>query len=228
MYNIFELNKPTLKSYLKFELISWYGRHLKKSKNRIEIRNADKSILLDIGFGSNYSDGWINADFFIFPKVKFWRKKKNIINPDLELDLRYPINCPNDVIDGIYSGHVLEHLYPPDALHLLQEIYRILKPNAWFRINIPDLKKFVAFYNNKTGDVEFEQFNTGCEAIGSLTQDYGHISVWDEEFLSHTLSSVGFINIRKVKFGIEGTDKRLIKEETVREWSTLVIEAQKA
>lgn len=37
----------------------------------------------------------------------------------------------------------------------------------------------------------------------------------------------GFVNVRKVEFGKEGSDKRLIKEEDVRRSETLVIEAQK-
>jgi hypothetical protein len=38
---------------------------------------------------------------------------------------------------------------------------------------------------------------------------------------------LGFVNVRKVEFGIEGTDKRLIKEKEVRKHETLVMEAQK-
>jgi len=71
------------------------------------------------------------------------------------------------------------------------------------------------------------EYNSGCEAIHSITQKWGHRSCWDSEFLGKTLLGIGFINIKKVKFGIEGTDERLIKEEKVREWETLVMEAQK-
>ena len=41
------------------------------------------------------------------------------------------------------------------------------------------------------------------------------------------LKRAGFSNIKKVEFGIEGTDNRIIKEEDVRKWETIVVEAQK-
>ncbi len=28
------------------------------------------------------------------------------------MDLRYPFNCPDNPVDGIYSGHTIEHLWP--------------------------------------------------------------------------------------------------------------------
>lgn len=224
-YNIFDKKHLSLKEHIVFELLSWYGRKFRKKRSRI--KNKRDKILLDLGFGSNYKEGWINADFFSVTRIKFWKKYSNRKLPDLELDLRYPINCENNVIDGIYCGHTLEHLYPKDALNLLNEIFRILKAGSWLRINVPDLERFIQFYNGNAEAKEFEQFNTGCEALISLTQDYGHLSLWDYKLLSETLASVGFVDIRKVKFGEEGTDKRLIKEENVRKWSTLVIEAKK-
>ena len=38
---------------------------------------------------------------------------------------------------------------------------------------------------------------------------------------------MGFVGVRKVKFGEEGIDERLIKEAPEREWETLVMEGQK-
>ena len=68
---------------------------------------------------------------------------------------------------------------------------------------------------------------TGCEAISTITQNYGHHSAWDEVLLNNTLKQAGFSNIKKVEFGKEGSDSRIIKEEQAREWETIVIEAQK-
>ena len=145
----------------------------------------------------------------------------------MELDLKYPINCDDNIIDGVYSGHTLEHLTPLEALNLLGEIYRVLKPGSWLRINVPDLEMCVNFYIGKKPNNYFDMYNSGCECIHELTQDSGHLSVWDKELLGRTLKNVGFINVKVVKFGKEGTDKRLIIEESVREWCTLVMEAQK-
>lgn len=225
--------RPELIQILLFEITSWVGRtFLKKRTKIIPKGKLQESSLLDLGVGDNYNNDWINADFFKVPelkRLKFWKKYPSRPKPDLILDLRYPIKCPDSCVDGIYCGHTLEHLYPYDAINLLREIFRILKPYCWLRINVPDIEKYVNFYinKNKNRTPEFSQFKTGCEAISVVTQNYGHHSAWDKVLLTKALKYVGFINIKKVKFGKEGADKRLIKEDEVRRWETLVIEAQK-
>ena len=202
-----------------FEILSWVGRHF--LKRRSVIKPSCSLLLLDIGSGTYYTNGWTHVNFFCIRK--FW-KSYPVKRAEIETDLRYPLNCTDNTVDGIYSGHTLEHLYPNHAYQLLNEMFRILKPSCWLRINVPDLKRAVDFY---IGKIEIEEFKYKAEAIGDLTQNWGHHSVWDEELLSKALEITGFINIRTVKFGVEGTDKKLIKEEKVRKIGTLVIEAQK-
>jgi predicted SAM-dependent methyltransferase len=150
-----------------------------------------------------------------------------MVKPDIETDLRYPLKCGDNMVDGIYSGHTIEHLYPAEANRLICEMFRILKPGGWLRINCPDIEKYVDFYLGKECDPKFSNFNSGCAAICTVTQDHGHHSAWDEKQMTDTLRKTGFTSIRKVQFGVEGFDQRLIKEEAVRRWETLVVEAQK-
>lgn len=227
-YNIFNKKSDSLINILIFELRSWYGRHIQKRNTKITANRFNEPRLLDLGVGANYSDGWINADFFRSLHLRFWKKRANVKANELELDLRFPIPCEDNIIDGVYSGHTLEHFTPLDALNILSEIFRILKPGCWLRINVPDLKKCVDYYNGNKPNYGFDLFNSGCECIHGLTQDSGHLSVWDNELLGKLLSDVGFVNVKVVKFGKEGIDKRLIKEENIREWVTLVMEAQKS
>lgn len=215
-------SEPKFTSQLLFEINSWIGRKLFKKTSRIA--PVKQPLLLDLGVGANYKDGWTHVDFYRGRIRKFWKHQPKSRRPEIETDLRYPLNCPDNIVDGVYSGHTLEHLYPNHAYNLLKEIFRILKPGCWLRINVPDLKSAIDFYNGKT---ERSDYKYRAEAIGNLTQNWGHHSVWDEELLSAALELQGFINIRKVEFGIEGTDKRLMKEQEVRKPGTLVIEAQK-
>jgi len=212
--------EPKFRSLMIFEIISWVGRHFKKRKS--EIIPIISPLLLDIGAGANYKDGWTHIEFYSF-RLRFWKKCPQH-RPEIETDLRYPLKCPSNVIDGVYSGHTLEHLYPAHAYQLLREIFRVLKPKCWLRINVPDLKRIVDFYNGK---ISIPKYKFRAEAISDLTQNGGHHSVWDEELLVYASEITGFINIRKVEFGKEGTDKRLIKEEEFRRIETLVLEAQK-
>lgn len=180
--------------------------------------------MLDIGCGHSFKDGWTHVDFYSLG-LKFWIRYTRR-SPEIETDLRFPLNCPNNIVDGIFSGHALEHLYPNHAFSLLKEKFRVLKPKCGLRINVPDLKREIDFYN---GVIVLPQYKFKAEGIGDLTQNSGHHSVWDEELLSNALAITGFINIRKVEYLNEGTDKRLIKEKENRQNRVreLVIEAQK-
>lgn len=221
----FKENWENLFNQCMFEMTSLYGRHFKGRKN--VIKKSDTLLLLDLGVGYNYTDSWINADFYRLPRFKFWKQYKKHPKLDMEFDFRYPLPCNNNIIDGIYTGHTLEHLTLSEAKLFLSEFYRMLKPGCWLRINVPDLEKYVDFYCGHIPNDEFKNYNFGCEAIHALTQQWGHKSCWDSAFLEFALLNIGFINIKKVEFGSEGTDIRLIKEEKVREWETLVMEAQK-
>jgi len=215
-------SEPSFWRIISFEINSFIGRcFFYNSKSRFPINN--QPVLVDIGSGANYTDGWIHVDIYRNRIRKPWNRYKERL-PEVETDLRYPLNCPDNVVDGVYSGHTLEHLWPNHAYQLLGEIYRILKPGCWLRINVPDLRHAVDFYN---GIIEIPHYKYKAEGIGNLTQNWGHHSVWDAELLTNALAMQGFINISKVKFGKTGTDNRLIKEEPVREDVTLVMEGLK-
>ena len=216
------IEEPKFRNQLIFEITSWIGRNFKKHKSKIT--PIDSLLLLDVGCGNNFKDGWIHVDFYRI-RFKFWKKYPNSTKmSEIQTDLRYPLNCPSNIVDWVYSGHTLEHLYSKHAYQLLNEIYRILKPKCWLRINVPDLKRAVDFYNGK---ISIPEYKFKAEAISNFTQNWGHHSAWDEELLVYALEIIGFINIRKVEFGKEGTDERLIKEEEVRRIDTIVLEAQK-
>ncbi|PLZ90674.1 hypothetical protein CEN44_10295 [Fischerella muscicola CCMEE 5323] len=156
--------------------------------------------------------------------IKFWQTSAK--NPDWMLDLRFPLNCDDNVWDGVFSEHTLEHLYPDQVLQLLKELYRTIKPGAWLRISVPDLKKYVKYYCGEEVHELFNRWQTGCEAIRTLTQDYGHLSVWDNTLLAKFFKEAGFINIQEVSF-MQGTDKLLLMDQQDRAWESLYMEAQK-
>jgi predicted SAM-dependent methyltransferase len=209
-----------LTDLFKFELRSLYGRIILKSKPKLQKKCKN---LLNLGCGTTYFQGWVNADFFV-NIIKFWQTSAK--NPDWMLDLRFPLNCDDNVWDGIFSEHTLEHLYPDHALQLLKELYRTIKPGAWLRISVPDLKKYVKYYCGEEVHELFNRWQTGCEAIRTLTQDYGHLSVWDSTLLAKFLKEAGFINVQEVFF-MQGTDKLLLKDQQDRAWESLYMEAQK-
>jgi ubiquinone/menaquinone biosynthesis C-methylase UbiE len=142
------------------------------------------------------------------------------------LDLRYPLPCACNYWDGIFIEHTLEHLQPIDVLSLLRECYRVLKPNSWIRVVVPDLEKYVEYYvTGLPSHDNFGRWQTGAEAIRSLTQNWGHRSVWDGKLMSQILQEAGFDNARKAAFG-QGTDAEIIKDSPSRSWESLYVEAR--
>jgi predicted SAM-dependent methyltransferase len=219
--------QPPLKNLILFELNSFIGRHFFYNSSRFPVDRSP--LLVDIGAGKNYTNEWVHVDFYRYrictPRLmlqSWWPGSRRM--PEVETDLRYPLNCPSNVVDGVYSSHTLEHLWPNHAWQLLEEIFRIMKPGCWLRIAVPDFRQAINIYNGKT---EMPNYKYRIESIGGLTQNFGHHSVWDDELLKGALTIVGFENIKEVEFGKTGTDTRLIKEEQVRESETLVVEALK-
>lgn len=174
---------------------------------------AGSPALLNLGCGGNRYAGWCNADFYVF--------NPRAVPPDWMLDLRYPLHCPNDVWDGVFSEHALEHLYPVDAIRLVTEIFRTMKPGAVFRCVVPDLDKYLAFEG-----VFGEKWRSQAEAIWSLTSNWGHMSTWNAELLIRILQEAGFIDIQKCEF-MQGRDERLLKDMPERAWESLYVEARK-
>lgn len=214
-------NKITWQELLLFELKSFIGRHFFRKRKLPTIKSELKLLHIGCGFHPNFPD-WVNADFF----CGFQLKNNNLSSPDWMIDLRYPLICPDNFWDGVFTEHTLEHLYPDQVFNLLQEIHRTMRSQAWLRITVPDLQKYVDYYERRIVNPVFSRWPTGCEAIHSLTQNHRHLSVWDEQLLARFLKNAGFINIQKVAFQ-EGNDRRICLDQAVRQDETLYMEAQK-
>ncbi len=117
--------------------------------------------------------------------------------------------------DGVYCSHVLEHLSFDDFQTAIRNTYRILKPNGFFRLVMPDLENMIDGYieNRAKGDREaaikfvrytgmaFEKRSAGMKSL--LETVYGnhrHLWLWDSSSASLELEKAGFKNIRKCHF----------------------------
>lgn len=204
-----------------FELKSLLGRLFMSTRPRLRKgRNY-----LNLGCGSHPVSGCVNADFFSY---RFFSEKR--ASMQWQLDLRYPLNCSNEVFDGIFTEHTLEHLYPDDAERLLKELYRILKPGCVLRITVPDLGKYVRFYNGQLDRPEAQEFHAafsnGCQAIRNLTQNYFHFCTWDFAELKAALERAGFRDVKEQSFK-KGELPELLLDLPERAWETLYVEAKK-
>ena len=80
---------------------------------------------LNIGCGYEPKEGFINLD------------KAKQVYPDVVCDIEHGIPYPDNTFDYIYSKHTLEHVRPQQWKFVLEEIYRVAKPNAILELILP-------------------------------------------------------------------------------------------
>lgn len=210
---------PTLKSRISFEIKSFIGRLFSPS----EIKTEKDYLELGAGNEAKKNDKIEYCDFYnINLKNLFSKKNKKIIGHDI----RYKLPFKDNTFLGVYLEHTLEHLYPFEALNLISEIYRVLKPNGIVRITVPDLDIYISEYNKKVRSSKFEKFENGCELIWSLTQNFKHYSVWNFEMLKVQLEKKQFKKVVKLMFK-QGEDKNILLDREDRKHETLYVEAKK-
>ena len=174
-----------------------------------------KSRLLHLGCGSIYLDNFVNADYYYLRWVPFVKQENKY---DWLLDFRRKFKCSDDYFEGVFTEHTLEHLHYSDCLKLFKELHRTMKTGAWMRICVPGLEETLA--------QPLHDGITQAEQIYHLTQDYGHISVWDADLMFEILRDAGFTVMHKSSY-LNGIDKRLICDSKERSVGSLYIEVQK-
>lgn len=90
---------------------------------------------LNIGCGNRFHPQWTNIDY---------------ICPDgcevIVHNLTRGIPFPESSFDVVYHSHLLEHLTRSQAMVLIEECYRVLKPEGIIRTVVPDLEKIARDY----------------------------------------------------------------------------------
>lgn len=136
-------------------------------------------------------------------------------------DFRFGLPFADDSVDYVYSSHLLEHLHRDDALRLLGEVHRILKPGGVARICVPDLSHALALYQEGKKQESLEYFFSPTRA-GALNR---HQYMYDAELLAGALRSSGFAEVTRRAFQ-EGDVPDLVELDN-RPEETLYMEARK-
>lgn len=117
---------------------------------------------LHLGCGLVAPPGWLNVDgswqaaLARYPRLRrllgqaglLPRRQAEIPWPSnvRRLDLRRRLPFEDAYFEAVYSSHLLEHLYRGDALRLLRECRRVLRPGGVCRAVVPDLAPLVDVY----------------------------------------------------------------------------------
>ena len=156
-------------------------------------------VKLNIGCGPAIKSGWLNID----------------IDPRLEgaiyMDATQTLALRDASVHFAYSEHMIEHVRLGDAIAMLRELHRVLRPGGMLRIATPEMDKIVGLKNGKLDDQqenyvrlsntqfgsEFERSSpqNPCYAINRSFHEWGHQFIYDRSTLASVLSHAGFRDV---------------------------------
>jgi len=159
------------------------------------------------------------------------------------MDITKPFKFSSQSIDIIYSSHTLEHLTHIEAKIVFSECYRVMKKGAILRIIVPDFEVLINQYlENKNKNAENAAYifykNSGYFEIAepnnlrSLFKYYfqrknNHHFLYDEPGLKKQFSDAGFLEIKRMSFGISRINDLDAIENEARLNGSICIEAIK-
>lgn len=117
---------------------------------------------INLGCGSHFHPDWVNLDYA--------KTSKNVIAHNLNKGIPFPDNT----FEVVYHSHVLEHFSQKNAVHFMEECYRVLKNNGIIRIAIPDLEQIINEYKK-----QLEKAKNG-EELADLNYQWIMMELFDQ------------------------------------------------
>lgn len=175
---------------------------------------AQESPKLHLGCAYTILPEWVNVDFF------------GRVPADVALDVRKPLPIADSSVDAIFTEHMLEHLVYSDAVALVRECARVLRPEGVLRIVVPDFEMQARLYTDANGSVAGDSPDQIPQIVKLANIVYGHAhrSIWDSATLILVLTKVG-LTAEKRRFG----ESRIhpCPDSKSREAESLYVEAVK-
>jgi len=81
---------------------------------------------LDIGCGMRKAEGWDGID------IRPYKGVDHVLNVGKD-----PYPYEDNTFDEVKAIHLLEHLYPEELFHCVEEVWRVCKPKGFFYIEVP-------------------------------------------------------------------------------------------
>ena len=132
------------------------------------------SILLNVGCGPVGDVDRIPAFF----RSGDWSEVRLDIDPTVEPDIVASITDLSCIlpesVDAIWSSHNLEHLYDHQVSQALREFLRILKPEGFLYLKVPDLHAIAEII--VSGGLDTVAYESAAGPIAPIDMIYGHRS----------------------------------------------------
>jgi predicted SAM-dependent methyltransferase len=187
------------------------------------LKSRKGPIMLNVGCGTDYKEGWINIDN---------NSDDNIERLDLNWDLRNPLPFPDGSVDYIFNEHFMEHLTPEEGIKANQDFLRVLKKGGVLRIAMPNLEETVALYLDKDWrkhtvlkNHALEFVKTRAELLNMAVRWWGHMWLYDWEEMERRLREAGATKIKRAKHSV--SKHAPLNGLETRQESTLIAECTK-
>jgi len=149
-------------------------------------------VKLHLGCGEKYLDGYINVDY---PPEEHSVMK---VKADVYKDIR-TLSYQENSVDEIRTHHMFEHFPRAEALRLLAEWRKWLKPGGKIIIETPDFEETVKKYIY-TGSRK-KRAELGRHVFGSNEAGWAyHYDFWDEPKFKFVFKKFGFKKIKIKKY----------------------------
>jgi predicted SAM-dependent methyltransferase len=114
--------------------------------------------MLNLGSGPEAAAGWINYDGSWQARLAGHRWVARAVSTALGIEIghwpravnyrnvRRGLRYDDRSVAVVYASHLVEHLYRDEALALLREARRVLRPGGVCRIVVPDVAAIVGWY----------------------------------------------------------------------------------
>ena len=104
--------------------------------------NANSKVLLNLGSGVA-GGGWLPAMFRSWSQVRI--DIDPAVAPDVLADITDLSSIATGCADALWTAHCIEHLYEYAVPTALAEIRRVLKPDGFACLVVPDLQQIAAY-----------------------------------------------------------------------------------
>jgi predicted SAM-dependent methyltransferase len=208
-----ELFRP-LKSRISVSVKLLY--HRLNNRFILGLKLDSKSTKLHLGCGDNLLPGWSNVDFNSWAGV-------------IEHNLTRPLPLKAESVEFIFTEHFIEHITRDEALALVKDCYKVLKPGGVLRISTPNLKTIVAQYLEEPKE-EWKDWDwrpeTTCQMLNGSVRLWGHQFIYDFEEINLLLHKAGFEKVQQVAWR-ESSYEALKGLENRPHQGDLIVEAVK-
>lgn len=172
-------------------------------------------VKINLGSGLEVAPGWINVDASIHALIARWpapiqgalyslsgysafidrdeylRRLRS--NRFVHADLTRALPFVDASVDFVFSSHLLEHLTRAQAVHVLTEARRVLRPDGVVRIAVPDLDTAIGLYEQGEARRMLEHYFY----LGERGRLGRHRYLYNFALLEEALEEAGFTEVRR-------------------------------